>query len=188
MHAYNSETPHPDDVLIEALGRADRHAIADARRRLRPQIVGWCRRIAGVQLDQHHVEDLADDIFYDFVLDCAERVVDGRAMWAYLKVMSTRRTRRLLANRGQHRDYDAVCFDRGQDESGAFGFAVDRHRLATCLERLTARARRVLELRFCLDLKDPEIGRRLSVSSQYTGRVRKKALAQLRGCMENPDE
>lgn len=184
-----------DEALIDGLSRGDRAAWLDARRRLLPRVVGWCRRTAAGQLDNVAIEDLADDIFYDFALDCAQRVASPRGMWGYLKIASIRRTRRLLARRGRHRSFEADCIDRPaaqppdhHDGEADAHLAVDRHRLAECLDQLTARARRVLELRFCNDLKDTEIGRLLDVSSQYTGRIRKQALASLRTCMEGPHD
>lgn len=180
--------PDFDTDLLTALERGDGRALARARRHLRPYIVGWCRRIAGGKLDAVRLDDLVDDILYDFLLDCAERVTDPRSMWGYLKLMSARRTRRLLARQNRHEVFDSACSTWAHTAHDAVEYAVDRHRLADCLARLTARARRVLELRFCVGCKDPEIGRRLAVSSQYTGRVRKKALASLRECMESPDE
>jgi RNA polymerase sigma-B factor len=70
----------------------------------------------------------------------------------------------------------------GQHES-AFELVEDLHTLKPLLDRLDARDRRILELRFGQDLTQAEIGRELGISQMHVSRLLSRCLGRLRAGM-----
>jgi RNA polymerase sigma-70 factor (ECF subfamily) len=62
--------------------------------------------------------------------------------------------------------------------------ALDRERLAGCLERLAERERSVMLLSFFADKAADEVGAELGLSAGNVRVIRHRALGRLRECME----
>lgn len=61
--------------------------------------------------------------------------------------------------------------------------AVDRHRVAHCFEKLTARAQSILALTFFADASGDDIARELDVSTANVRVLRHRAIQQLQECV-----
>ena len=78
---------------------------------------------------------------------------------------------------------DSVADAFGTEEEG-FDRAEERATLGPVMQRISARERAVLQLRFGEDLTQAEIGKRIGVSQMQVSRLIRQALARLRAAME----
>ena len=173
-----------DAELLEGLVARSREAQVAFWPRCMRRVLPICKRILK---DGALAEDVAGDIYLDFVFDHAARLRSPEALDAYLRFMAVRRACRV-------RDRRATCAElpesRAQEPADAVPVdeAVaereEAERLRRCLEQLEPRAERMVRLRFAGDRTVAEVGAAVGVSKQYASRVIQQALAALRACME----
>jgi len=173
-----------DAALIERVRVRDPVAILELRRILFSKVTAVCVHLLR---DAALAEEVAEDVWMDFVYQSIDRVERPEAVAAYLRVMAVRRCVRLRERRSRHEEFT----DRGPAGAdpeaavvGALDWPARRRRLEACLKRLSARARQVLRLRFHLDQTQEAIGQSLGFSKQYAGRVLNRSLEALRACLE----
>jgi RNA polymerase sigma factor (sigma-70 family) len=173
-----------ENELLDGLKEGTTRARAIARQSLFPRVLAVCRRMLS---DPILAEDTAEDIWMDFLFLHAARVQSARALPAYLRMMTVRRCIRIRQSRARLAELDENSASNGLAEDhlvSAVDLMRDQVRLQACLEQLDGRARKILRLRFHLDLTQEAIGQALGVSKQYAGRVIARSLENLRQCLE----
>ncbi len=175
-----------EDILARLRAR-EPGAQKELRRAVLPRLVATCARLLS---SASCAEELAEDLWNDFLLLHVERLRHASAIHAYLRMMAVTTCRR--------RNTRAERFADLADAQGAAEASVDpesmlseavetrrrQARLAQCLSRLAPRPRALVRMRFSHGLTQEAIGERMGVSKQYVGKVLAKTLDSLRKCME----
>lgn len=173
-----------DAALIDRVRVRDPAAILELRQILFPRLAAVCTHVLK---DPALAEEIAEDVWMDFVFDSIQRVEQPEAIGTYLRVMAVRRCVRVRERRMRHEELGERS-RAGSDPEGEVISALDwpdrRLSLEACLGLLSARARQILRLRFHLDQTQETIGESLGFSKQYAGRVLKRSLEALRVCLE----
>jgi RNA polymerase sigma factor (sigma-70 family) len=182
-----------DAELFDRLRARDPQAQVELRRELLPRVLAVCRRLLP---DPSLAAEAAEDIWMDFAFGGLDRLRAPEAVSAYLRVMTVRRCVRLRDGWARHEELGERACPAGGPGGETSGAAVEegllmgleqrrlRERLVRCLRRLSEKARRIVRMRFFLDLTQEQIGQSLGVSKQYAGRVIHRSLDALRACLE----
>jgi RNA polymerase sigma-B factor len=135
------------------------------------------RTVTALSLEQHRSPSVAE--IAEAVDASEEQVLEA------LEAAGAYRASSLDAPRPGAEDEAAetVADALGGDEEG-FERAEERATLEPLLRRVSARERRVLELRFVEDLTQAEIGERIGVSQMQVSRLLRQALARLREALD----
>ena len=169
--------------LLDQLKARDPAAQAQLRRELFSRVRGTCTRMLR---DPVRAEDVAEDIWMDFLFTHVDKVREPRAVSSYLRMMTVRRCMRLREFDARHQELDGATEPASNPEESLLGQLDQprlRARLERCLEKIDGRARWMLQQRFFEEQKLEQIGEAAGVSKQYAGRVVKQSLARLRKCM-----
>ncbi len=171
------------DLMVTALRAGDHDAQHRFWERHFAEVDAICGRVLGRGAD---ASDEAVNVMVDFLFKYVHHVVDGRAAPYYLRLMATRRARKLRDKRrrfsphgADHEIADAAA--TGADEAALSAALMPK--LDACLKRLTTKARRALALRYRADLTSEAIGALLGGSKQYIGRLIAQSLSALRACL-----
>ena len=143
-----------DDDLLYALKQRDGSAQAILRNEALPKMRRTCIRILG---DSTLGEELANDLFFDFVHESVDNVDHGKALRQYLRLMTVRRTIREQKRRERvaplqptgsrsQPDNPPLCVETALID--ALDQPTRLERLAWCVRQLDKRAQRILRLRF----------------------------------------
>ncbi len=173
--------------LLQRLQAIENGAQKEAWDRWMPKITAICRRMLH---DEAWAEEVAADLWMDFVYDSVQRVRNENAMDGYLRMMTVRRCVRLRDRRKKHQDVEQHG-ELARDQSDPSELAIqaidgptEHARLQKCLGALRQQAQDILRMRFHLGMTQERIGVALGVSKQYAGRVLGKSLEVLRLCLE----
>lgn len=171
------------DARLERLKRRDSAAQAELIREETPRVVGVVGSILG---KGSRADTLVADLFTDFCMHAVDRVRDGRAVPAYLRMMAVRRARREKERLERHAEWSESAGGVMPDACAEVALDAKRRRtkLARCLEGLQARSRETLRLHYGHDLSYSEIGARIGRSKQAVGKAVQKDLEALRRCLE----
>jgi len=175
----------PNASLLERWDPRDPQRVSEARRALMPSLERICRSILG---DGPVAQEVAEDVWTDFLMEHADEVLHPSALPRYLHLMAVRRARRVQELRrrllplegdpGPPEDPPEVAALLAEDERER------QRRLARCMSQLTTKCRKVLRLRFHHGRTQEAIGEVFGITKQHAGRILAKALATLRRCME----
>jgi RNA polymerase sigma factor (sigma-70 family) len=151
----------------------------------RPEVYAVCAHVLGTGAD---AEDVADEVLIDFVFLHVRRLKNPRVVGSYLRVMAVRRAIKFRQTRSRFSELvgDHVDGDSGNVEQQVV-IRTALPKLERCLAVLTPKARRVLRLRFELELTNEHIGHLVGGSKQYIGRLLKRSLELLKGCMDSAE-
>jgi RNA polymerase sigma factor (sigma-70 family) len=172
------------DELLERLQKGEAGAIRQVQADVLPRLRAVCRTLLGQAL----ADEVAEDVWTDFMVDHVSSLKHSAALPAYLRLMASRRCAELRRFQARHEAVDDGAPD-GHEGAEAMlarlGEQREREsRLAACLAVLTESARAVLRMRFHHERTLEAIGATLGVSKQYVGRVVGKSLCALRRCLE----
>lgn len=169
--------------LLERLKRREGAAQLELRRSVLPKMVATAQHYLR---DEARAEEIAEDVWLDFVLDYVDRIRDERAINRYLHMMTVSRAvrlRRLL----RRCEPPSERNERTTDPTHEVIEQIDRpamvSRLHRCVEALGKKKRRMLRMRFYGDQTFTAIGEALGVSRVYAGRAVREAIEQLTRCM-----
>lgn len=177
-----------DFSLLPRLCDGDPGAQKELRERVYPRLLATCEQVMG---DRVLAEEIAADIWMDFIYDHVHKLKKEGAIGAYLRTIAIRRCVRIKNWRTRHQDIAACApIAAGSDTEDGWIGQLDQEkrlsRLESCIKQLSERARAILRLRFYKDMTQDSIGQSIGVSKQYAGRVINGSLKQLRRCMERP--
>ena len=146
-----------DDSELARLKARDPRAQARFYEAHRARVEAMCARIVGAGAG---AGELATDILGDFLFQYVDGVESPRAVHTYLKLMATRRSLRWVrkGSRAEEVSEDLAVDDPHAATDQAIWTEELAPRLTTCLERLTPKAREVLQLRFGTELTNEAIG------------------------------
>lgn len=174
---------NPSDSLTPLQAR-DPRALAELHQELYRPLQALCFRLLGDSIAAEHA---ADDVWTDFVVSHVDHLQQGEAAGAYLRMVAVRHCCRLREFQAKHRELPELTDDRIGAEDELIRESEARRqtrRLERCLGRLTARARRIVRLRYHREMTQESIGQAVGLTKQYIGRILAKSLEQLRRCME----
>ena len=184
--------PRPDEAtsteLLARLKRREGSAQLALRQRALPRITATARHYLK---DDLRAEEMAEDIWVDFVLKYVDNLQHGRAIDRYLHMMTVSRCIRFNQFL---RTLDPVspCTQdpsepAGENIESEIIDAIDQpavlSRLHACLESLAARKQRMVRLRFFQGETFSAIGQAMGISRVYAGRVVQESMSQLLRCM-----
>ncbi len=177
-------------MTLAALRARQPEALARFRDVALPKLTGLCRRWLQ---SEALADEVAHDVWLDFVLRYLDEVQRPGAVNAYLQVMAARRCVRLRRQRARQ-----VVQADSDGEGGAQRVAtlpvdglheaevrLEMRGVERCMDRLAPASRRMLRLRFHGDHTQEEIGAAMGTSKQYVGRVLQKSLEALRRCLKD---
>lgn len=175
-----------DDSELARLKARDPRAQARFYAAHRARVEAMCARVVGAGAG---AGELATDILGDFLFQYVDGVESPRAVHTYLKLMATRRSLRWVrkGSRAEEVSEDLAVDDPHAATDQAIWTEELAPRLTTCLERLTPKAREVLQLRFGTELTNEAIGGLLGGSKQYIGRLIKESTEKLKKCLDAKD-
>lgn len=167
---------------VAAAGRApDAAAEAELYRRLAPRV-----RLYGLR----HLRDraAAADLVQQVLLMTLERLRAGEVREPERIasfVLGACRMTVMEMRRGQKRREEILALHADNQEAfeAPEPLALDPHRLAGCLERLSERERSVVVMSFFADKAADEVGAELGLSGGNVRVIRHRALGRLRNCM-----
>lgn len=174
--------------ILQLLRARDAGAQAALRGRLFPKVLATCAHVLG---DSSRAEEIAEDVWTDFLFRDVDRVRDPRAIPAYLRMMSVRRCIHVRDVSRRFDTLDAVTeseptADVEADLLGGLDRSRTLLRLRACLQLLDRRQRQVVRLRFLHEMTLEQIGEELAVTKQYAGQIVKKSLWRLKRCIRRP--
>jgi len=174
---------YDDPGFLERLQTRDRKA----QEQLYLTEKGRCMAIAvSILRSTDHAESLVSDLFTDFFFTYVDRVREGRAIPAYLRIMCQRRARgqRTRMQRQVELEPDRVNYDPTDDTEEQLERKLYSRWLERCVGQLNPQAREVLKLHFGHEMSYSEIGDQQGKSKQAVGKGVLKSLALLRECLE----
>lgn len=132
-------------------------------------------------------EEVADGVLSDFLFKYVHRLETPAAARSYLRLMAVRRSirRRERRDRQSGSEPDVLADQARLTAEERANYALLLPRLGHCMEELTPKAQEVLRLRFRSELTNQKIGGLVGGSKQYIGRLIKRSLEILRGCLES---
>jgi len=169
--------------LLERLKQRDPASQQELRLLVFHRVKALCRAILQ---DEVWAEDMAEDIWMDFLFDHVDRVQHAPAMGAYLRMTTVRRCVRMKSWRKRHDPIDELPDLQHPERELApdkLARQQDKQRLERCLERLKPQARTVFRLRYEEDLTQDQIASAVGVSKPYIWKVLDKGLKALKACL-----
>ena len=169
--------------IVQALKRNDKRAQLAFWKEQHPKMVRLCFQVLQ---DEIGAEEIATEVLVDFIFRRVHELRHDGAAASYLKLMAVRRAVRM---RDQlHRFSGELNEDVPGQEVPSILDTVEAGtllpRLAACLEKLSAKSRKALQLRYGEEMTTERIGNLLGCSKQYVGRLIRNSLLFLRDCIE----
>ncbi|MGC4119974.1 MAG: sigma-70 family RNA polymerase sigma factor [Myxococcales bacterium] len=172
------------DLLTRVKAR-EPGAQRELRSQVFPRALAVCRSILR---DEALAEEVAEDLWTDFLVSHVGSLRSLEALPAYLRLMAVRRAGRVQELRARHDELPERLPDARPGAESVLVEESERRRLALqlrdCLGALRPRSRQMVRLRFSHGMTQEQIGSELGFTKQHVGRVLAKSLAALRQCLE----
>lgn len=159
----------------------ERSELTALKSQLLPKLEGLCAKVLN---NRALGAETALDVWTDFELFHAAEVKSPAATEAYVRLVAVRRCRRLKMLDARQAPLTTEAPDRAARADEQLIAAERDQKLAACIEKLDANAKRLLRMRYQLGMTQESIGERLGVSKQYAGRILARAVDGLRTCVE----
>jgi RNA polymerase sigma factor (sigma-70 family) len=170
--------------LLDKLRVQDRQAQLELRASLLPKAIASCRHVLR---EKELAENIAEDIWMDFIYQHVDQLKEAKAISSYLRMMTIRRCIRINQWRQKHDTLEEeASLAVGSENEVVHNIDQQKYlwHLDHCLAKLNERNRRVMYMRYFQEMTQEAIGQALDVSKQYVGRVIKTSLAAIRTCLE----
>lgn len=148
---------------------------------LLPKLEGLCGKVLN---NRALGVETAADVWTDFALFHAADVKTPAATEAYVRLIAVRRCRRMKLIAGRQAPLTIEAPDRAPRADDLLITAERDRKLAACMDKLDAPAKRLLRMRYQLGMTQESIGEQLGCSKQYAGRILARAIDGLRSCVE----
>lgn len=136
--------------------------------------------------DQVRAEEVAEDVLMDFLFKHIDRLIEPKAMFSYVRMMTVRRCLLVKERSQRHQqlqDDHSLFSENELDQLNQIDQERFALRLTQCLQKLKPRARQIIRQRYFHELKLDEIGKEHKITKQYVNQIIAQSLFKLKRCV-----